>query len=174
MPDTFLFDSWEKLLTVFLLCLKAYPLLILILRLFGKRSLTQINLFDFIITLTYGAGLSRVITAHDLPLAEGAVVLFMLTLLQFIISKLTTRSKTFARFIKAPPTLLYSEGKFYPKAMERERIRMEDLRAKARKKGLSSFEKVEAIVLEGDGSISIIKKEENSSKETLKGIRKVE
>lgn len=54
--------------------------------------------------------------------------------------------------------------------MKQNRLRIEDLRAKVRQQGISSFEKVEAIVLEGDGSLSIVKKEDVMSKDALDGI----
>lgn len=170
MLDTLLFDGWGSLVRAFLMCLLAYPFLILLLRLFGKRALTKINIFDFIITITYGATLGSVLTSDIVSFAEAAVILFMLTLLQFIVAKLTTNFSAFADFIKASPAFLYSDGQLNVQQMQKHQIRIEDLHAKLRKQGMSSLEKVEAIVLEGDGSISIIKKEEGSSKEALQNI----
>ncbi|WP_168413142.1 DUF421 domain-containing protein [Bacillus salacetis] len=172
MLDTMIFDGWKSIYRAFLLCLMAYPFLLLVLRVFGKRSLTQVNLFDFIITITYGATLSSILTSSTVSLAKGAVVLLMLTLLQFIIAKSTSSSKTLAEMLKAPPSFLYYEGRFLEKEMQKQRLRKDDLRSKVRKEGMSSFEKVEAIVLEGDGSLSVIKKEEGSSKEALKGVQR--
>lgn len=54
--------------------------------------------------------------------------------------------------------------------MNKNRLRKQDLRGKVRQQGMSSFENVEAIVLEGDGSVSIIKKEDVKSKDALEGI----
>ncbi|MGF2616393.1 DUF421 domain-containing protein [Rossellomorea aquimaris] len=171
MLDTLLFDNWKSLMKATVMCLMAYPFLILVLRLFGKRTLTNVNMFDFIITVTYGATLSSILTNDKVTLAEGAVILFMLTLLQMIIARLTTNSKRFSDIIKASPSFLYNNGEFYEKEMQKQRIRIDDLRSKVRKEGMGSFENVEAIVLEGDGSLSIVKKEEGGSKAALVGVK---
>lgn len=148
----------------------AYPFLILLLRMSGKRSITNVNIFDFIITVTYGATLSSVITSDKVSFADGVAVLSMLTLLQYIVSKTAARSRRFSDFIKASPVFLYYEGNFNEKQMNKNRLRKQDLRGKVRQQGMSSFENVEAIVLEGDGSVSIIKKEDVKSKDALEGI----
>ncbi|WP_077590433.1 YetF domain-containing protein [Planococcus lenghuensis] len=95
----------------------------------------------------------------------------MLTLLQFIVAKLTTNFNAIADLIKASPAFLYADGRFNEKQMQKQQIRIEDLYAKVRKHGMSSLDEVEAIVLKGNGSLSIVKKEEDSSKETLRGIK---
>jgi uncharacterized membrane protein YcaP (DUF421 family) len=172
MFDSMIFDGWKSVYRAFLMCLLAYPFLLLILRLFGKRSITQVNLFDFIITITYGATLSSVLTSSTVSLAKGAVVLLMLTFLQFIIAKSTAKSKTIDQIIKASPSFLYHDGRFFEKEMQKQRIRKDDVRAKVRNEGMGSFDNIEAIVLEGDGSLSVIKKENGSSKEALKGVQK--
>lgn len=170
MLDTILFDGWNSVLRVAIMCLLAYPFLIVLLRLFGKRSITKVNIFDFIITVTYGATLSSILTSDKVSFADGVVVLFMLTLLQYIVSKLAVNSQNFSDFIKASPVFLYYEGEFNEELMQKERLRKEDLRGKVRQQGMSSFEKVEAIVFEGDGSLSIIKKEDVESKDALEGV----
>ncbi|MGD6967347.1 DUF421 domain-containing protein [Rossellomorea vietnamensis] len=171
MLDTVLFDNWKSLLRAAVMCLLAYPFLIFVLRVFGKRTLTNVNMFDFIITVTYGATLSSILTNDKVSLAEGAVILFMLTLLQMIIAKAAKNSKRFSDIIKASPSFLYNDGEFYEKEMQKQRILIDDLRSKVRKEGMASFENVAAIVLEGDGSLSIIKKEEGSSKAALVGVK---
>ncbi|TWT08017.1 DUF421 domain-containing protein [Planococcus sp. CPCC 101016] len=168
--ETLLFDGWKSIFRVVLMCILAYPFLILLLRLFGKRTLSEISIFDFIITVTYGATLSSIITSDKVSFADGAAILFMLTLLQYMVSRLSVKSKRFSDFIKASPTFLYHSNHFNEEIMKQNRLRIEDLRAKVRQQGISSFEKVEAIVLEGDGSLSIVKKEDVMSKDALDGI----
>lgn len=174
MLDTILFDGWKSVLRIAIMSMLAYPFLIILLRIFGKRSLSNVNIFDFVITVTYGATLGSIITSDKMSFADGVVVLFMLTLLQYIVSKLSVNSKGFADLIKANPSFIYYEGKFYEKSMYKHRIRKDDLRGKVRQQGLSSFEQVEAIVLEGDGSLSIIQKQDNQSKDALEGVERSE
>lgn len=172
MLDTVLFDGWKSVLRIAIMCMLAYPFLIVLLRVFGKRSLTNVNIFDFVITVTYGATLGSIITSEKVSFVDGAVVLFMLTLLQYIVSKLSVNSKGFASLIKANPSFIYYEGEFYEQSMHHHRIRKDDLRGKIRQQGLSSFEQVEAIVLEGDGSLSIIQKQGHQPKDALEGVER--
>ena len=88
MLDTVLFDGWKSVLRIAIMCMLAYPFLIVLLRVFGKRSLTNVNIFDFVITVTYGATLGSIITSEKVSFVDGAVVLFMLTLLQYIVSSI--------------------------------------------------------------------------------------
>lgn len=155
---------------VAIMCLLAYPFLILLLRISGKRSIAKVNIFDFIITVTYGATLSSIITNDTVSFADGAAVLFLLTLLQYLVTKLATKSRRFSDFIKASPVFLYHEGKFNEEQIVKHRLHKEDLRGKVRQQGMSSFENIDAIVLEGDISMSIIKKEDVKSKDALEGI----
>ncbi|MBU9672717.1 hypothetical protein KQ939_05925 [Planococcus sp. CP5-4] len=106
MLDTILFDGWKSVLRIAIMCVLAYPFLIVLLRVFGKRSLSNVNIFDFVITVTYGATLGSIITSDKMSFVDGVVVLFMLTLLQYIVSKLSVNSKGFADLIKANPSFI--------------------------------------------------------------------
>lgn len=170
MVDMILYDGWKSILRVAIMCLLTYPFLVILLRFFGKRTLTNVNIFDFIITVTYGATLASIITNDKITFADGVVLLVMLTLLQYLVTKLAVNSKRFSDYIKASPAFLYYEGRFNEELMLKERLRKEDLRSQVRQQGLSSFENVEAIVLEGDGSLSIIKKADVETKDALEGV----
>ncbi|WP_372867544.1 hypothetical protein [Planomicrobium okeanokoites] len=93
--DTLLFDGWKSILRIVIMASLAYPFLIVLLRISGKRSITNVNIFDFIITVTYGATLSSVITSEKVSFADGVAVLSMLTLLQYIVSKTAAKSRRF-------------------------------------------------------------------------------
>ncbi|WP_088007269.1 DUF421 domain-containing protein [Indiicoccus explosivorum] len=170
MLETMLYDGWKDLVRAFLITLLAYPLLILLLRTFGKRTLTKANMFDFIVTVTYGATLASILTSSHVSLAEGAVILLMLTVLQYAASKGMMNSRRIENVLKADPSFLYREGEFYDEELQRQRLRVDDLKAKVRQQGMSSLDNVQAIVLEGDGSISVIKKDNGSTHDALEGI----
>ncbi|MBP3952260.1 DUF421 domain-containing protein [Bacillus suaedae] len=171
MFDSFLFDSSKDLLWIFLMSLLIYPSLVFILRVFGKRTLTNVNMFDFIITVAYGNVLSSIIITKSISYADGVLVLFMLTALQMILSKLQVKFAFFANLIKAKPVFLYYQGEFNEEIIKREKFRKEDLRQALRKNGMTSFEQAEALILEGDGTISAMEKRENSSNDALVDVR---
>ena len=135
-----------------------YISIIFILRISGKRTLAKMNAFDFVITLALGSAYGRILTAKQVSVAEAFTTFALLALLQFIVSSLENRSRWFYQLLTSQPTLLYYRGRFPDKAMRKQRVRKESLLGTVRKKKYSSLEEVEAIILESDGSLSIIGK----------------
>lgn len=170
MFELIIFDNWNKIIRIILMTLLTYPFLIIILRISGKRSLTKVNIFDFIITVALGAAFASILLTNSVTFLDGAVLLFLLVFFQFILSKLEVHSKAFAKLIKATPVFVYVNGQFNNDVMKRNRLRMDDLKGAVRKKGFASFEQVEAVVLEGDGTLSVIQKDSYTSKEALEGV----
>lgn len=158
-----LFDNWSHILKILLTGLLTYVGIILFLRISGKRTLAQMNAFDFIITVALGSTLSSAMLSKDTPLAEGLVGLALLVLLQFIVSWLNVRFSFFSKLIKSEPRLLFYQGEFKSQAMHEERVRKDELLQAARNQGIFSLEQIEAIVLETNGKFSIIKSSSSSS-----------
>lgn len=152
------FDSWGDLLRVAVIAVLAYGGLILVLRVSGKRTLAKWNAFDLVVTVALGSTLATLLLTSRVSYIEGMLSLAMLVGLQFVIAWLSVHSNLFRRLIKAEPTLLYRSGKFLDQALDRERVTHSEVRAAVRGAGLGSMEDVEAVVLETDGSVSVIKK----------------
>ncbi|MFC6997404.1 DUF421 domain-containing protein [Rufibacter roseus] len=157
----FFWNGWEPLLRILVVGSITYFGIVLLLRISGKRTLASMNAFDFIVTVAMGSAFGRILTAKQVSIAEALTTFALLVSLQFIISFLQKRSKLFSRFITSEPTLLYYHNQFLEKNMRKERIRKESLLASVRKNKLNSLEEVDAIVLETDGTVSVIKKGEN-------------
>lgn len=151
-----LFDSWTGLARVLVVGTAAYVALILILRISGKRTLTKLNAFDFVVTVALGSTLASVVLTKSVALAEGVLALALLVLLQFVIAWLSVRSSWFEGLIKAEPALLVRNGRFLDAALRRERITREEVLAAVRAQGRNSIEGISAVVLETDGSVSVI------------------
>ena len=151
------FDSWEGVWRVIVVGTAAYVALILILRFSGKRTLSKLNAFDLVVTVALGSTLSSVLLSESVALAEGVLALALLVLLQFLIAWLATRSRRFSDLIKAEPTLLAHRGRFLEGMLRRERITRDEVLAAVRDQGLGGIEQTAAVVLETDGSISVVK-----------------
>lgn len=170
MFETLLFDNWKSLFRIFAMSLLVYPFLIIILRASGKRSLTKVNIFDFIITVTYGAAFASILLTKSLTVADGFLVLTILTLFQYVFSKLEVRFDFFAKLTKSKPVFLYVDKEFKQDALKKNRLRKADLNGSVRKEGLASYDQVEAIVLEGDGTVAVIQKSANGAVDALEGV----
>lgn len=158
------FSSWSSLLKLLFIGTVAYVTLIVLLRLSGKRTLAQLNAFDYVITVAIGSTLASVMTSKTLPMVEGLAALGLLIALQFIVAWTGTRFRPIRRFIKSEPRLLYHKGEFLKEAMDIERINEEEILQAVRSQGVGSLKGVEAVILETNGNFSIISQSKNEEK----------
>jgi uncharacterized membrane protein YcaP (DUF421 family) len=150
------FQGWFGLWRVLVVGTLAYIALVLLLRISGKRTLAKFNAFDFVVTVALGSTLATILLNNSIALAEGVLALALLIGLQYAISWLSVRSEWFQNLIKSEPTLLVHRGRFLEGALRSQRLSREEVLAALRADGHARLEDVGAIVLETDGTISII------------------
>lgn len=150
------FDEWEPVVRVVVVGSLGYVALVGLLRASGKRTLAQMNSFDFVITVATGATFGRVLTARSIPLVETVTAFALLIALQFLVSSAQTRSPWFASVITAEPTLLCFRGQLRTSELRRVRLTEDEVLAAVRQQGAGSLEEVGAIVMESDGSLSVV------------------
>lgn len=155
MKETFIGSS-DYIIRMLLVGVLSYFLLILIIRITGKRTLSKMNAFDLIITVALGSSFATVIIDTSIALLEGMAALGLLILLQYVITYTSVRSKAVRKLIKSDPTLLYYHGLFIEKNMIKERISKDEIDQHVRNNGYSSYKQVTAVVLESDGSLSVL------------------
>ena len=134
----------------------AYIAIIVLLRTSGKRALSQMNAFDFIVTVAIGSLLATIVLDDQVSLVEGVAAIAVLLVGQFVITFLSTRSSAVLKLVKADPTLVYSSGAFIEHAMRRERVSRAEVLSAVRNSGHGSVADVDAVVLETDGSFSVL------------------
>lgn len=149
------FDSWSDLGRVLVVAPLAYGALVFVLRVSGARTLSKLNAFDLVITVALGSTLATVLLSADVSLAEGVLALVLLVLLQLVVSRASLRWRRVERLVKSEPVLLYHSG-FLPTAMRRARVTEDEVRQAARSSGKASLGEVAAVVLETDGSLSVL------------------
>jgi uncharacterized membrane protein YcaP (DUF421 family) len=169
---SFLFNDWEALVRAFGMTILAYFAMVIFLRISGKRTLSKMNAFDFIITIALGSSLATVALSRDISLAEGALVIFLLIFLQFLISWTSVRSRSFKRAVSSRPTLLLYKGSVLEDTLKGERITKEELYLVAREKGLGSLEEADVMVLETTGSITVIGSKDPERDQTLADVKR--
>jgi uncharacterized membrane protein YcaP (DUF421 family) len=114
-----------------------------------------------------GSALANVILSKDVSLAQGGLALALLCLLQLLVTWLSVRSDRFQRLVKSTPALLLYEGEFQGKAMRRERVTEAEIRSALRGQGICAVEKVAAVILETDGTFSVIRQWQGDSRSAL-------
>lgn len=165
------FDSWQSLLTILTSAVFSYVVIIIWLRIFGKRTLSKWNAFDFIVTIALGSVLATMIMSKDVKLLDGVLAIFLLIFLQFIITFISARSEWFDKLVKAEPKFLYLDGEFLKENMKTERVPKPEILAAIRTSGVSALEDVKAVVLETDGSFSVIEKSGSESDSALSDVK---
>lgn len=168
------FDSWSGLGRVLLVGSAAYVTLVVVLRVSGTRTLAKLNAFDLVVTVALGSTLATILLSADVSWAEGAVALTLLILLQFVAALTTTRLRGGRALLTSEPTLVLRDGQFLDQAMRHQRIGAADVRQAIRAGGNGSLTRIAAVVLETDGSLSVITHEAFGDGSALDGIEKPE
>ncbi|QJX46250.1 DUF421 domain-containing protein [Hymenobacter taeanensis] len=161
------FTSWTSILRTIIIAVAAYAGLILMLRGSGKRTLSKMNAFDFIVTVALGSTLATVLLTKSVALADGLLAFALLIGLQYLLTWLSVRYKAVDELIKGQPALLVYQGQLLHTAMKAERVTEGEIMASLREHGLSNLMQVEAVVLETEGSLSVIKKSSDEPVEVL-------
>lgn len=157
------FSEPAFLVRVLIVGILAYVALVIIVRLSGKRTLSSMNAFDFIVNVAIGSVLASTIVSRNVSLAEGILALGILVGLQYLVSWSSVRSEKVQKAVKSEPRLLFHDGRYLHDAMRRERIAESEIRQALRSEGISSPEIVAAIVLETNGNLSVLKKGDGMS-----------
>jgi uncharacterized membrane protein YcaP (DUF421 family) len=156
MDPPMLFDSWESLLRVVAVGGAAYIVLVIMLRLSVKRTLSKMNAFDLVVTVALGSTLATVLLDRSVPLADGLLALALLVFCQYAITWASVRSYRFQQLVKAAPTELVRDGLFLQENLRAQRVTREEIEAALRQHGVGALADARRVTLETDGSLSVV------------------
>jgi uncharacterized membrane protein YcaP (DUF421 family) len=151
------FNTWEAAIRPAVVGTLAYLALIVLLRTSGKRTLSKLNAFDFIVTVALGSTLATILLSKDIALIEGIVGFTTLIVLQLVITWLSVRSRTVRRLVKSEPTILFFHGDYLVDTMKEQRVTEAEVRQAVRAAGYADMDEVGAVVLETDGGLNVLK-----------------
>ena len=150
------FDNWENIVRIVINTTLAYASVILILRMSGKRTLSKMNAFDFIVTVALGSSLATVALSKSVPLLDGVFAFCLFVSLQYGLTWLSVRFKAVKQIITNDPVLLLYQGKMLHGVMKRERVTEDEIYVAARESGTTDLQDIHAIILETTGTMSVI------------------
>ena len=150
------FDSWGDLGRVIAVGTAAYVSLVVVLRVVGKRALAKLNAFDLVVTVAIGSILATILLSSDVSWAEGVLALALLAVLQLAVTWTSSRWPTTRKAVSSEPTLVLRDGHPIEEAMREQRLTAGELRQAVRSTGLGDLSAVGAVVLESDGTLSVI------------------
>ncbi len=158
------YDNLYGLVRVLIVGSLAYAALIAMLRVSGKRTLASMNAFDLVVTVALGSAVATVTLSKEIPLAEGLAGFALLIALQYLIARLNQHFRLVEKLVKSNPRILLLDGVMDCDALREERVSPREVKSAVRKAGLGDLAKVAAVVLETDGSFSVISKEKAAAR----------
>lgn len=164
------FNSWDNILNIICVTPLAYIAMVILLRVSGKRTLSKMNAFDFVITIALGSVLASVALYQNIPLADGITAFIAFIGFQFIFTWLSVRVKAIKTLITSQPSLIFYKGNFIYSTMKKERITSEEVYSAARQNGYSTLDGIDIIILETTGEIAIIEKITNHTETTFQDV----
>ena len=164
------FDSWSDLLRIAVVGTAAYVTVVVVLRVAGKRALAKLNAFDLVVTVALGSTLATILLSSDISWSEGALALVVLAVLQLAVTWTSSRRPRLRSALTSGPTLVLRDGEPLPAAMREQRLTMDELRQAVRGTGTGSLTEVAAIVLESDGTLSVIPADKVGDGSALTGL----
>jgi uncharacterized membrane protein YcaP (DUF421 family) len=139
--------------------LAVYGFLLLIFRVFGKRSLAQITTFDFVMLLIIAETTQQALLGDDFSVTNSFLLIATLFLCDTLLSWAKERSSWFERVTESVPLVILKDGKPLEERMRRSRVDASDILAAARElQGLERLDQIKYAVLEKGGGITIIPK----------------
>ncbi|MGA0557370.1 DUF421 domain-containing protein [Larkinella sp. VNQ87] len=165
--SSWFFKGWDAVARVALIGTLAYVGLLITLRISGKRTLSKMNAFDLVVTVALGSTLATILLSRQTGLADGLMAFMTLTGLQYAVAWLSVRSKRFRQLIKSEPSLLFYQGEFLKQTMRQQRIVEGEVLSAIRSAHVERLADVQAVVLETDGSFSVIRNSSSVGRSSL-------
>jgi uncharacterized membrane protein YcaP (DUF421 family) len=151
---------WHVLLNIALRTTIIYVVVLIGVRLSGKREVGQMTPFDLTLLLLLSNSVQNAMTGPDTSLLGGVIAASTLLLLNYLIADVSGANRRFRRFIQGQPSLLIHDGQIIESHMAKEHVSMDELQRALREHGIASCHDVALAVLEVDGSISCLKYDE--------------
>jgi uncharacterized membrane protein YcaP (DUF421 family) len=132
-----------------------YLVLVVLLRIFGKRELAQLNPFDLVVLLSLSNTVQNAIIGDDNSVTGGVIGAFGLLAINWLVVRVLFSSKRLTRVLEGRASVLIRNGQVDQKAVDRESLTREELLAVIHKQGFEDFDKVRMCQLEPNGTFYV-------------------
>ena len=152
--------TWATALQIMARTGAVYLLVLVGVRLTGKREVGQMTPFDLTLLLLLSNSVQNAMTGPDTSLAGGAVAATVLLTLNYLVAEVSGVNRRFRRMVQGSPSLLIHDGQLVLDHLRREHLTVDEVMRALREHGIGSVEEVALGVLEVDGSLSFLKFDE--------------
>lgn len=134
-----------------------YLVLMILLRITGKRSLAQLTVFDFVVILIVAEATQQAMLGDDFSVTNAVIVVSALIAIDLGLSLLAERFSLLQRITEGTPLVLVEEGTIHHKRLDKSRVSIDDILEAARQNhGLERLDQIKYVILERSGGLSVI------------------
>ena len=157
----------NEILPIALRSVAVYVCIVLFIRIFGKKEISQLSIVDLVFILLISNSVQNAMVGDNTSLQGGLVAALTLFIINTLFRTLIFKSKSAETLLEGSPVLLIHQGKIFSDHLNKVKITMEELEATVREHGVEKISDVDLAILEIDGNISVL-----SNNYTHKTIRK--
>lgn len=160
MMDDIISTNWYEIFVVSSRAVFSLITLFLITKMIGKRQVSELSLFDYVISISIGNFAAEMTMNLDSQVLNGFVSVLIFGLIATIVGILTTKSILLRRFLMGTPTIIIQDGKFVVKNLKKIKFDMNDFLETARSAGYFDVSQIKYAIMEANGKVSFLPKEE--------------
>lgn len=149
-----------EVLDVVMRSLVSLIVLFLVTKMLGKKQVSQLSVFDYVIGISIGNFAAEMTTDLQIPYINGIISVFIFGLVAYLVSYLTMKSIKLRRFFMGTPTMLIQNGKILIDNMRKVKLDINDLLEECRSNGYFDISQIEYALMEANGNLSILPKGE--------------
>lgn len=148
------------ILDVIMRALVSLVVLFFVTKMLGKKQVSQLSVFDYVIGISIGNFAAEMTTDLDIPYINGVLSVLIFGLVAYLVSVLTMKSIKLRRFFMGTPTMLIQNGKILIDNMRKVKLDINDLLEECRVNGYFDISEIEYALMEANGNVSILPKGE--------------
>ncbi len=152
--------DWKELLDVTVRAISSLVTLFLITKMLGKKQVSQLSLFDYVIGISIGNFAAEMTINLESNELNGIWAVVLFGLFAYLVSYLTMKSIVLRRFFMGTPTVIIQDGKILEKSLKKVKFDINDMMEEIRSNGYFDLSQVEYALMEANGKLSILPKPE--------------
>mgnify|MGYP002627282464 CR=1 FL=1 len=150
----------KELITIIIRCIITLSVLFTITKILGKKQVSQLSLFDYVIGISIGNFSAEIIINMQTKFINGILAMIMFGLMAYIVDITTLKSIILRRIFMGVPTTLIQQGKIIEQNLKKVKFDINDLLEECRSKGYFDISEIEYAIMESKGTLSILPKGE--------------
>jgi len=146
----------NDILSIAIRSVAVYICIVLFIRLFGKKEISQLSVIDLVFILLISNSVQNAMVGANTSLQGGLIAALTLFIVNTLFRSLIFKSKSAATLLEGSPVLLIYEGKILKEHLDKVKITMDELEALVREHGVAKISEVNSAIMESDGNISVL------------------